>query len=49
VLSLTRSAQQVLHALSAEHIRELRYSAPVLDSLFDVLKPKRPGRARKKK
>jgi DNA-binding MarR family transcriptional regulator len=37
VLSLTPAAEKVLHALSAAHIRELRQSAPVLDSLFDVL------------
>ena len=40
-LSLTRSAERVLNTLSADHIRELRHAAPVLDSLFDVLKPKR--------
>lgn len=49
VLSLTRSAEQVLHALSADHIRELRHAAPVLDSLFEVLKPKRGGRVPRKK
>ncbi|MGH6672813.1 MAG: MarR family winged helix-turn-helix transcriptional regulator [Xanthobacteraceae bacterium] len=41
VLSLAPAAEKALHALSAAHIRELRHSAPVLDSLFDVLKPAR--------
>ena len=53
VLSLTPSAEQVLQKLSADHIRELRQAAPVLDGLFDVLKPKskskRAGGAKRKK
>ena len=47
VLSLTPSAERVLHALSADHIRELRHSAPVLDGLFEVLKPRGAGARRK--
>lgn len=49
VLSLTPSAERILHALSADHIRQLRYSAPVLDGLMDMLKPYRAGRVRRKK
>lgn len=48
-LSLTPSAEKALHALSAAHIRELRQSAPVLDSVFELLKPggaKPPRRGR---
>lgn len=41
LLSLTPSAEKVLQALSAAHIRELRHSAPVLHSLFDLVKPGR--------
>jgi DNA-binding MarR family transcriptional regulator len=39
VLTLTASAEKALQALSAAHIRELRHSAPVLDGLFELLKP----------
>jgi DNA-binding MarR family transcriptional regulator len=39
MLLLTPSAEEALHALSAAHIRELRQSAPVLDRLFELLKP----------
>lgn len=39
VLALTPAAERVLRDLSADHIRELRQSAPVLGALFDVLKP----------
>jgi DNA-binding MarR family transcriptional regulator len=46
VLSLTASAEKALQALSAAHIRELRESAPVLDSLLALLKP---GRARRRR
>ena len=49
VLSLTPSAERTLHSLSAAHIRELRYSAPVLAGLMEMLKPDRAGRARRKK
>jgi DNA-binding MarR family transcriptional regulator len=49
VLSLTPSAEQALHALSAAHIRELRESAPVLDSLLALLKPDRTKRRRKRR
>jgi DNA-binding MarR family transcriptional regulator len=41
VLSLTPSAEKALHTLSAAHIRELRESVPVLDSLLGLLKPGR--------
>jgi DNA-binding MarR family transcriptional regulator len=44
VLSLTQSAEKALQALSAAHIRELHESAPVLDSLLELLKPGRPKR-----
>jgi DNA-binding MarR family transcriptional regulator len=40
VLALTPAAERVLRDLSADHIRELRQSAPVLGGLFDVLKPR---------
>lgn len=49
VLALTPAAEKVLQALSADHIRELRDSAPVLNSLFELRKParaKRPGTRR---
>lgn len=46
VLSLTPSAEGALHALSAAHLRELRYSAPVLDGLLRSLKPDRARRDR---
>jgi DNA-binding MarR family transcriptional regulator len=46
VLSLTPSAEAALHALSAAHLRELRYSAPVLDGLLRSLKPDRARRDR---
>jgi len=49
VLALTPAADRVLRDLSADHIRELRQSAPVIDGLFDVLKPRRAGRASGKK
>lgn len=49
VLSLTRSAERILHSLSAAHIRELRHSAPVLDGLMEMLKPRRVERSRPKK
>lgn len=49
VLSLTPSAERILHSLSADHIRQLRHSAPVLDGLVDMLKPYRAGRVRRKK
>jgi DNA-binding MarR family transcriptional regulator len=38
VLSLTPAAEDVLRTLSAAHIRELRYFAPVFDGLLDRLK-----------
>ena len=41
VLVLTPSGERALQALSAAHIRELRESAPVLDSLLELLKPGR--------
>jgi DNA-binding MarR family transcriptional regulator len=44
VLSLTPASERKLRALSAAHIRELRQSAPVLDSLIEILKPDRPQR-----
>lgn len=46
VLSLTSSAENALHALSAAHIRELR-SIPVLGSLFDLLAPE-PAEGRRR-
>jgi DNA-binding MarR family transcriptional regulator len=46
VLSLTPSAEKALQALSAAHIRELQDSAPVLDSLLELLKP---GGAKRRK
>jgi hypothetical protein len=49
VLSLTRAAERVLCDPSADHIRELRQSAPVIDGLFDVLEPARAKRARRNK
>jgi DNA-binding MarR family transcriptional regulator len=49
VLALTASAERVLQDLSAEHIRELRLSAPVIDGLFDVLTPPRAGRSDRRK
>ena len=51
VLMLTPAAERVLRDLSADHIRELRQSAPVIDGLFDVLSPKgkRAVAARRKK
>jgi DNA-binding MarR family transcriptional regulator len=48
VLSLSASGEKALHALSADHIRELRHSAPVLKSLFDLLKPARAKRRRRR-
>jgi DNA-binding MarR family transcriptional regulator len=48
VLSLTQAAERVLRDLSADHIRELRQSAPVIDGLFEVLKPRRAGLASRK-
>jgi DNA-binding MarR family transcriptional regulator len=47
VLTLTPAAEKALHALSAAHIRELRQSAPVLDSLFELLKPDLPKSSRR--
>lgn len=47
MLLLTPSAERILHALSAAHIRELRDSAPVLGGLIDLLKPDRGGRRRR--
>jgi DNA-binding MarR family transcriptional regulator len=41
VLSLTQAAERVLQDLSADHIRELRQSAPVIDGLFEILRPRR--------
>lgn len=38
VLSLTPCAERALQALSAAHLRELRYAAPVLDNLLQSLK-----------
>ncbi|MBV9510423.1 MAG: MarR family transcriptional regulator [Caulobacteraceae bacterium] len=38
VLSLTPAAEAVLQSLSAEHLRELRYSAPALDKLVERLR-----------
>jgi hypothetical protein len=49
VLALTRTAEQVLQDLSADHIRELRQSAPVIAGLSDVLTPPRAGRSGRKK
>jgi DNA-binding MarR family transcriptional regulator len=49
VLALTPAAERVLRDLSADHIRELRQSAPVIGGLFDVLKPECAGRAPRKK
>ena len=51
VLALTPAAERVLRDLSADHIRELRQSAPVINGLFDVLSPKvkRVGAVRRKK
>jgi len=48
VLALTPSAERILHALSAAHIRELRQSAPVLDGLIELLKPDRSQRRRRR-
>jgi DNA-binding MarR family transcriptional regulator len=48
VLSLTPSAEKALQALSAAHIRELKESAPVLDSLLELLKPSRNKRRRQR-
>lgn len=39
VLMLTQSAERVLRDLSADHIRELRQSAPVIGRLFEVIEP----------
>jgi DNA-binding MarR family transcriptional regulator len=49
VLSLSPSAEKALQALSAAHIRELRESAPVLDSLLELLKPGRVKHRRRKR
>lgn len=49
VLALTPAAEGVLRDLSADHIRELRQSARVIDGLFNVLRPERAGRAPQKK
>ena len=49
VLSLTPGAERILHSLSEAHIRELRYSAPVLDGLMGMLKSRPDGRVRRKK
>ena len=49
VLALTPAAERVLRDLSADHIRELRQSAPVIGGLFDVLEPERASRAREDK
>jgi DNA-binding MarR family transcriptional regulator len=49
VVALTPAAERVLRELSADHIRELRQSAPVIGGLFDVLKPQRAGRTAGKK
>lgn len=49
ILTLTPSAEKALHALSAAHIHELRQSAPVLDSLFELLKSDLPKRGRRQR
>lgn len=38
VLSLTPTAEAALQLLSEAHVRELRYSAPILDGLMALLK-----------
>lgn len=43
LLKLTPAAERVLRGLSADHIRELRQAAPVIDGLFDVLELRRSG------
>lgn len=48
VLALTPSAERALQALSAAHIHELRESAPVLDSLLELLKPGPAKRRRRR-
>jgi DNA-binding MarR family transcriptional regulator len=48
-LTLTTSAEKALHALSAAHIRELRQSAPVIDGLFELLKPDLVERGRRQR
>jgi DNA-binding MarR family transcriptional regulator len=49
VLALTPAAERVLRDLSADHIRELRQSAPVLGGLIDVIQPARVVRAPRRK
>ncbi len=44
VLVLTQSAERVLRDLSADHIRELRQSAPVIGRLFEVIEPQHARR-----
>lgn len=48
VLSLTPTAENALQALSAAHIRELRHSVPVIDSLSELLKPGAAGSRRRR-
>jgi len=48
VLSLTSTAENALHALSAAHIRELRHSVPVIDSLSELFEPKPAGGHRRR-